>query len=545
MLLVASALGALFFVWIVGLRLISPTEYEWVMKLDWRIHFLGWHLFRGEPWHWPPGYLESYYHAPYGTSIGYTDSIPLAAFALKPFEAWLPMPFQYLGIWLLACFGLQGVFGVLLVRLWSASCFVQLFGAQLFVMMPTLLNRVLHPALCAHWTLLWALWIYFRWKPADAVPIGHMLALTFLVGLIHPYLAVMVLAVLAAFTVRVLWSRVVNRRAALAGYGGSATLVVAAWWAGGLFLVTPDSTARPGLTVFSMNLLGPVTPSGWSSLLPPINVGAPGQPFEGFQYLGIGMLGLLVLAAVWSFKEWPGVLRPTLGPIAATALLLALYALSPRVTLADTVVFDASSPRLDSLAVFGVTGRFFWVSSYVLATLSIAVVVRRARPATAAVILAAACIVQFVDLRPAYAERRAVARSDMFHTWTGRLGSPTWAAALPHYDHIVLYYPQQCGGVPVTFEGPAFLAGFYGVTVNVGEIARANESDRAAYCAALDAQLSSGQVRDHELYLVHRSLEALIRERAPHLRCGDIDNLRVCVTDASYKKWSDAAALEW
>lgn len=215
------------------------------MKLDWRIHFLGWHLFRGEPWHWPPGYLERYYHAPDGTSIGYTDSIPIVAFALKPFEEWLPMPFQYLGIWLLACFALQGVFGVLLVRLWSASYLVQLLGAQLFVMMPTLLNRVL-----------------------------------------------------------------------------------------------------------------------------------------------------------------------------------------------------------------------------------------------------------------------------------------------------------QCGEPPVTFEGPAFLAGFYGVTVNVGEVARASESERAAYCAALDAQLSSGQVRDRELYLVHRSLEARIRERAPHLRCGDIDNLRVCVTDASYKKWSDAAALE-
>jgi hypothetical protein len=62
--LAGGLFGAAFFVWIVGLMMITPTQVEWVMKLDWRIHFLGWHRFRGEPWHWPPGRLDSYYHAP-------------------------------------------------------------------------------------------------------------------------------------------------------------------------------------------------------------------------------------------------------------------------------------------------------------------------------------------------------------------------------------------------------------------------------------------------------------------------------------------------
>ncbi len=59
------------------------------MKGDWVPHYFGWHFFRVEPWHWPPGVVAGYY-APLGTSIGLTDSIPLAAYLLKPLGPWLP-----------------------------------------------------------------------------------------------------------------------------------------------------------------------------------------------------------------------------------------------------------------------------------------------------------------------------------------------------------------------------------------------------------------------------------------------------------------------
>lgn len=123
------------------------------MQLDWRIHFLGWHIFRGEPWSWPPGALSGYLHAPSGTSIGYTDSIPLVAIPLEIVAGWLPLPLKNFGSSLLACFALQGFFAVLLVQLWTRSAVATLGAASLFVLMPTLLNRAPHPSLCAHWTV--------------------------------------------------------------------------------------------------------------------------------------------------------------------------------------------------------------------------------------------------------------------------------------------------------------------------------------------------------------------------------------------------------
>jgi hypothetical protein len=117
-LLAGAAIGAAFFAWIAGTRVLDPTSIDWLAKGDW-CRTTGWHYFRHEPWHWPPGAVHGYY-APLGTSIGLTDSIPLVGYALKPFAGWLPAPFQYLGPFLLASFALQGALGArLIARGWT------------------------------------------------------------------------------------------------------------------------------------------------------------------------------------------------------------------------------------------------------------------------------------------------------------------------------------------------------------------------------------------------------------------------------------------
>jgi hypothetical protein len=215
------------------------------MKLDWRVHFLGWHLFRNEPWHWPPGRMESYYHAPDGTAIAFTDSIPLVALLLKPFSSVLPMPFQYIGLWLLLCFALQGVFGVLITRIWTPNPLHQLLGAALFVTIPSLLIRVGHPSLCAHFVLLWALWLYLG-RGRDARPsFAQHAALGVCAGLIHPYIAVMTLPLVAA---RLLRDR---DRQALAALTMATVGCVGGWWISGLFTVSgAENLASEGLGTY-------------------------------------------------------------------------------------------------------------------------------------------------------------------------------------------------------------------------------------------------------------------------------------------------------
>lgn len=529
-------LGGVFFIWIAGWRVINPSEIAWTMQMDWRIHFLGWHFFRSEPWHWPPGVVTGYYHAPGGTAIGFTDSIPLAAFLLKSFSSVLPMPFQYLGGWLLVCFALQGVFGVLLTRIWTSRPSLQIAGAALFVLMPTLLIRVGHPSLCSHWLLLWALWLHLKNQPAERASIGSQGALGLCAGLVHPYLAVMVLGILAARA----WA---ERR--IYGIAASAVTVVLGWWMSGLFTVKgTENLVSEGLGNYSMNLLSVITPSGWSTTLPAVPIAAYGQTFEGFHYLGVGVLALMVMALSLVLRQVRSLPWRLLTPLLVICTWYAIYALSPRITFAGSVLLDARNPWLERWAVFRASGRFFWPMGYLMLVSAIAITVTRLRPRSAALVLITVVALQFVDFRTAHAERRATSRGEAFHAWQNPLGSAAWHQALPHYDHMVLVPPRQCGSAPVGFEGPAFLAGLHGLTIDSAEVARFDDVRRQHYCSELSAALNAGHLDERTIYLTDATIASYLKRVAREpIVCGPIDVVQVCVTARSYQAWRTAADL--
>ncbi len=83
------------------------------------------------------------------------------------------------------------------------------------------------------------------------------------------------------------------------------------------------------------------------------------QAFEGFQYLGAGILGLMLVACGTALKR-PAISWRAALPLFVAVLLGAVYALSPRVTFASHVVIDYMHPALSPLAAFRATGRFFW-----------------------------------------------------------------------------------------------------------------------------------------------------------------------------------------
>jgi Family of unknown function (DUF6311) len=541
---VGALIGGLFFVWIAGTRALDPGEIGWLSHWDWPVHFFGWHFFRNEPWHWPPGLITSY-NAPVGTSIGFTDSIPLVALALKPFSGWLPMPFQYIGPWLLACFTLQGWFGAWLVSQWTPRVSIQACAAALFVLMPTLLIRIGHPALCAHWLLLWVLVIAAR-DGASRVVMLEWALIGVIAGLMQPYLAVMVLGLLAAVAMTPAGVPLAIRGRALAA---SIVATLAAWWSWGVFsIVGGDSLSEGGLGLYSMNLLGPITPVRWSQFLPELPLATPAQDFEGFQYLGLGVLLLLPLAAVLSLRASPEAQPDRMARrwrgfgtfVFFAALAMALFSLSPRVTLGSGVLFDLSGPWANRLAVFRASGRFFWPLAYLLLGWALATLVARLPPRVVLTVMLTLIAVQAVDLHGAHEERRRGARDPDFYVWASPMTSPVWHQVLGAYDHLVLYPPPQCGNSPVGYDAPAYLAGLHGLTVNAGHLSRRDEGSRRRYCQTLADQMTAGLVDDDTLYIVQAAAAQGLRDRArPPVVCGEIDSLSVCVTADSYQRWRD------
>ena len=531
-------LGAALFVAVFGTAMVRPSNLGWTMRHDLQTYVLAWTHFRHEPWHWPPGRIDGVGH-PVGTSIGNTDAIPVVAFALKPLQALLPEPAQFLGAWLLLCFVLQGVFGALLVGLATPDWRLQLLGAALFVQTPALFNRLGHPALCAHWLLLAAIWLLVDGmrghRPWHR---GAWLALSALVGAVQPYLAGMVLLLaLAAFANRA--SCAVTWRRAVAGFAAesaAAALVMGSvFWLCGYFLISTASLQSEGLGLLSMNLLGPIMGMGYSSFLPEIPPAGPGQ-FEGHVYFGLGWLMLSVAAVALRVRAGLPVARLGAGWLAVTACTA--IAISPLVTFGGDTLVDLREWAPAILTTFRSSGRFGWVMMYTAFTFVALTLVSRLPRLAAVAAFAVAIVVQGVDMSAAYRALHARERDPGWTDYDSPVKSAAWTTIVPAYRHLVMAPPDMCAAVWAPVAGPhlpfSLLAGTHGVTINSGNAGRYDTAAVLRYCATLEADVRAGRVSDDSLYVLSPAMRVVLEAATPvPLACGVLDGFDVCVTAAS------------
>lgn len=380
----AAALGALagavVFLLLYGTSVLHPSWDAWILngydEWDVQQHYAGWLLFRNAHWGFPLGLADTM-ALPAGTAISYTDSIPWVSIALKLLRGVLPATFQWFGLYTLGCFVLQGAAGALLccrnmARKLSTLAFGALGGA-LFACLPTLWERAFrHTALASHWLYLFALYAYLVYRTAlrekrRALPWAFPV-LAFLAVGIHPYFLppVMICALLAA----VEDGRVAGRwgRGALQ-FGVSLLSALG----GGLLCGAIGGTglSRDGYGSVSMNLNAIFNPSSrggyqWSKILPVLPQQA-GQ-YDGFNYLGLGVLALLaaalVCAAVGVVRR-PVQVRQWWGrnwPLFAACAFLALFAVSNGIYFGDRGVTLPLPPAVLALCgIFRSSGRMFYL----------------------------------------------------------------------------------------------------------------------------------------------------------------------------------------
>ncbi len=538
--LCGAAIGAGFFLWIAGLRLIDPREIGWLMRLDWQIHFVAWHLFRHEPWQWPPGRIVSEFY-PVGTSIAYTDSVPLAALLLKPLARVLPDPFQYLGGWLLICFALQGAAGAALVGCWTERTALRVAGAVLFVLSPVLLDRIGHVALASHFLLLSGFWLYFRrWSPGAAARIGGWALLVFLTACVQPYVWAMVVALSAAAAVRYAVADRAYRARDVVGHLAAlvAASAVAAWAVGWFVISSPEELSVGGLGYYSMNLLGLFASNGWAALAPTIPV-FEGQTYEGFNYPGAGVLGLVAVAAVALALR-----RPARGTIIAAAPLLvacglmALASLSPKITFGQHVVANIALPQGVAVlySAFRSTGRFFWPAGYLLTAGAIATVAARFQFRTVLLMLIAAAAIQVYDLRSRYVADRAVRSDPAWFAWSDPTRDEIWPAIAVTHRHLVLVPPDTCGPEPAPYVPLMYLAGRYGLTFNSGRAGRMSVKALAAACGKMMLDVHDGRFASDTIYVTIDA--AWLRAKADPipLTCHPLAGAAGCVVDGGARR---------
>lgn len=384
---------------------------------------------------------------PIPISVSLFDPMPILLLLAKPFAALVPEGSQYFGLYFLLCYLLQAAFGYLTVGeilrwccaadgLAADAC--KLIGGLLFACLPfTLLRMHGHTALSSQWLLVLSIWVALRSRdlPERRWFLANGGVLLLACGF-NPYLALMVGISLGGFTLLHLgWPA-----------RGSLALRLPGLMLVGLFglwmfgFLSAAAVPEGGYGQYSMNMLGPIDSNG-AGLLLALNVPDPtgGQTFEGFSYLGAGVLALCSLGLLLCL--WRRDTRQV--PFVRVWLLIVLaylLALSTTLTLSG-MTFQLPVPEqiLELLSRFRASGRFFWIGAFWLLALSIATLFYRFSPARAAVVLAVCLLLQLVDISRIASQLHTGARPDQ------RLASPAaLVQAAAGRERLILLPPWQC-----------------------------------------------------------------------------------------------------
>lgn len=497
--LAAAALGMFVIHSAYGGFILPPSDTGWM--LSGRIgpdpvqYWLGWTAFARDEWRIPPG-ANPGWGMELASSIFYSDSIPLVAFAFKALRPLVEVS-QYWGLWIYACGALQAWMAWLLMGRATTDALARLAVAGLFVMQPLLLGRLGgHFALGAQFLLLIGLWLCV--VPGQGV--RRVIAWAALMGaaaMIQAYILPMVGALWAAD-----WLARAADRDRRGGAVVEAVVVpatgIAGLWAGGFFLLGGGFGGTwGGYGKMQLDLLAPFDRGYWGALLPDIETA--GHLEAGNSYPGLGALAVIGLGALaWLLGPRGGLRRHWALLLVLAGLLL--LAITHRVAIGGREFEVLPLPewivsRADALRA---SERFFWPVLYAALFGAAVALVRKLGGRRAGFVLFAALMLQAVDLRPGFAR--------LHHyfivqppTVPLRLSDPFWLEAAQRYA-LVRVVPT--GMQAPNWEEVAVYAATLGLQTDAVYLARIDPRAVEAVNTRVAALLERGAYEARTFYVL-------------------------------------------
>lgn len=383
-----------FGLWFITPQNVWPTSVDWLNYGDMAFMQHAWQYFRYTPLlQWPITEL-----AAVGDGWGSINpSIAILSLPLKFISPILPTTFQYLGLWTLANFGLQGLFAERLFFHLGLREIERILGAMSMLIAPAFIFRIsmTHLELAAHWLIIAALLAYV--SEGNSRVVGKVFLLSSLTLLVNLYLFVMVFFIALITLAKPLFSNGRDprkiRMIVLQIVGLTFLSGITVWVLG--YLTYQSSSG--GVGFFRLNALAFFNPGfnpteSFSSVLDEVPSFTTRQFFaeegEGFGYLGlVGVIG--VVALIFSIPRWLN--RRNLqvfSPLVGVAAFLFAVALSDRVAIVRREIqLPIPQVLVDVRQVFRAATRFSWVAYYLLLVLgwiAICKLTRRARIAAIA-----------------------------------------------------------------------------------------------------------------------------------------------------------------
>ena len=440
----AAIIGLIFGLWFIGPRNILWGTTDWLNRSDLAAYQLSWEFFRQTPLlQWPLTAVPNYGVSFQTVLVGGNALIELPLKFLRPI---LPTTFQYVGMWTVGCFFLQGYFAARLLAYFVSNRFVRFVVTTFFVISPVLVFRIGiagHPALGAHWLILCAFYLYFSVRQSH-VFWSILLALALMTNI---YISVMVLFVyIAAVSKVLLTGRDVSRAQSVRRLMfvpllvGALTFIVMGYLEYG-------SSAK-GTGFFRLNALAFWNPgfSSQDSFSFVLNHFGPlrvrqlvAEEGEGFGYLGLGTVLTIPLIVVYVIKHRMATWWRTVVPLLAACVFLFLVAMSNRVAIVrHEFYFWLPESVLDLRQTFRAATRFAWPMYYLLTLAGVVALVRLVRGRRAIVMAVLLLVgVHTLDQIPGlvYAHRQLSSQP----SYRSPLVDPEWGNLAEKYTRINVF----------------------------------------------------------------------------------------------------------
>jgi hypothetical protein len=307
-----------------------------------------------------------------------------------------------------------------------------------------------------------------------------------------------------------------------------------------------------GFGVYSLNLLSPFVGGQWFSQIP--NAFSAEQHFEGFNYLGFGLM--LLIASAASLQLGQLFLRPSVTSAGASAsagmlklppstntlllillLLITVYAFSNQLYWGTDLIYQWNVPAWAQKITgqLRASGRFFWPVAYALAIYSVILIARSFDTKKRVFIFSAALTLQVLDLQPYFAQLRNITPRANPNV----IDFNQWQKQLPSHVKTLYFFPKmKCAQHSQAIETllPVMrLASLTQRALNTGYLARYNP-----VCGQERDEIAQSNAA-HSAYIFVQAeyaadtIAALFPE-SWRVQCSTLDFASVCTTIDSRKR---------
>jgi hypothetical protein len=501
-----------------GLSALQPSNVSWLMTVrhDWGTHYLGWAFYKNEPWHFPLGNVDGYNY-PVGTNVGYTDSIPFLAIFFKLFAPLLSSDFQYFGIWLFLCHLLAAYFTIRLLRVFKVNWVITIAASVFIAANPVLLYRGMHPALCGHWMLIAGIYFYFldkqssNWKKI----LLYQFLLASFSATINPYLCAMVMGFSFATPTKLcFYKKYFSWKYLLAYIAVSVFSVSLLWFITGI--VSFGDQENFGITgaygLYGFNLNGLFNSAGYSPILPQLKQVSWHQ-YEGYMYLGVGMLLLLMIFILYSAfnlivhrinKKETIKVKLTKGygnlPLWILILSYTIFATTFVFTFNDKVLVRIPVPEFFKQLeeIFRASARFFWLPYYLIILFTIIGLAKsRIKPIISTSVIILALAIQLYDVN-----RLLTSKNMTYGAYNPPMQNANWIKLMSQFDEVLFFPAFNSPGIKdMAYQDFSYLALKAGKPVNLAYVAREDSRALKNFSDSLTETVASGVLSPKALYI--------------------------------------------